>query len=117
MKKIIALLSIFFLAACGGKNEAILLEKQRAKSGKIVEIIAENWAFDKETYVVPAGEITVNLKNKEGFHGIAIEGTDIAIEGDGFYTTTLEAGEYKIVCSIICGTGHYDMVATLVVKE
>ena len=116
MKKVVVLLCVLLLVACGEKKDAIPIEKQPTTNGEAVKIIADNWTFDKETYVVPAGEVTVHLKNNEGFHGIAIEGTDIAIEGDGYYTTTLKPGEYTIICNVICGTGHYDIIATLVVE-
>lgn len=118
MKKAVMLLFVLFLTACAGESKnAIPIEKQPTVNGETIDVIAENWAFNKNSYVVPAGEVTVNLKNSEGFHGIEVEGTDISIEGDGSYTTTLEPGEYRIVCNIICGTGHHEMIATLIVEE
>lgn len=123
MKRAVLVLSIFMLTVLNACNDnktsknSIPIENQPTANGEMVDIIAENWTFDKDSYVVPAGEITVNLKNIEGFHGIQIDGTDVSIEGDGSFTTTLEPGEYTIFCSIICGTGHSNMVATLVVEE
>ncbi|WP_254434201.1 hypothetical protein [Halobacillus sp. Marseille-Q1614] len=64
----------------------------------------------------PAGEITVNLSNDEGVHGIEIEGTDISIDNEGSATASLEPGEYTIKCNIVCGTGHEEMVSTLIVE-
>ncbi|KAB8139329.1 cytochrome C oxidase subunit II [Gracilibacillus oryzae] len=114
---------LVLLAACGGgsseesesgnnENET----KEAGGSGETVDIIASNWEFDQEEYTVPAGEVTVNLSSKDGFHGIEIENTDIAIESEGSATATLEPGEYKIYCNIPCGAGHSDMVATLIVQ-
>lgn len=120
MKKAVLLLVALLLTSCNDNKipkDAIPIENQPSADGEIVDIIAENWTFDKNSYVVPAGEITVNLKNIEGFHGIQIDGTDVSIEGDGSFTTTLEPGEYTIFCSIICGTGHSNMIATLIVEE
>lgn len=119
MKKIIIflLLSIMIVSCSSKKNTIIPIEKAEKDTDHILEIIAENWTFHQQTYTVPAGKVTVQLKNKEGFHGIRIEGTDVTIEGDGTYTAELEPGEYAIVCNIICGTGHNDMVATLIVEE
>lgn len=119
MKKGIVFLSLsLILFSCNSKkNTAIPIEKLEKETGNKVEIIAENWSFNQKVYTVPAGEVTIQLKNTEGFHGISINGTEVSIEGDGTYTTTLEPGEYSIVCNIVCGTGHQDMVATLIVEE
>lgn len=116
------LILTFVLTACSNgylnaSKNTIAITPQQAGSGEIVDLIAENWSFNEEKYIVPAGEVTINLINIEGFHGIEVQGTDISIEGDGSYTTVLEPGEYTIVCNIICGTGHYDMVAKLIVEE
>ncbi|MFD2657047.1 cytochrome C oxidase subunit II [Gracilibacillus thailandensis] len=107
------------LAACGsGDDEGSSNNNEEAASGdgETVDIQASNWQFDQEEYTVPAGEVTVNLTNEEGFHGIEIEGTDIALDDAGSQTATLEPGEYTIRCSIQCGPGHDDMVATLIVE-
>ncbi|WP_255301545.1 cytochrome C oxidase subunit II [Bacillus sp. AFS040349] len=82
-----------------------------------INISAVNWEFDKEEYMVKAGEpVTLNFKSEEGVHGLAIEGTDINIQQDGQQEVTLEPGEYKVYCSIPCGQGHANMTATLVVQ-
>jgi heme/copper-type cytochrome/quinol oxidase subunit 2 len=119
MKKgIILLMLILVLTACNSnKNPSIPIEKTEKETGHILEIIAKNWTFHQQIYTVPAGKVTIELKNTEGFHGIHIEGTDITIEGDGTYTTELEPGEYTIVCSIVCGTGHNMMKAKLIVED
>ncbi|GAB2532116.1 cytochrome C oxidase subunit II [Gracilibacillus alcaliphilus] len=106
------------LAACGGDDTEnnTSPETETNENGEAVNITASNWEFDQEEYTASAGEVVVNLSNEDGYHGIEIDGTDIAIDGDGSATATLEAGEYTIRCSIPCGTGHNDMVATLVVQ-
>lgn len=81
-----------------------------------VMIVAKNWEFDQDVYTVPAGTVTIQLENEEGYHGIEIQGTNVTIAGDGSETVELEPGEYTIVCSIQCGTGHEDMMSTLVVE-
>jgi len=83
-----------------------------------VNIIATNFKFNQDKWYVKAGEeVTVTLKNEEGIHGIRIEGLNVEISDDnGSVKFKPEIpGEYKIVCSIFCGAGHEDMVATLVV--
>lgn len=119
MKKgaIFLMLSLILIACHSNKNPIIPIEKTEKETGHILEIIAKNWAFHQQIYTVPAGKVTIELKNLEGFHGIHIEGTDVTIEGDGTYTTVLEPGEYTIVCSIVCGTGHDTMKATLIVEK
>jgi len=119
MKKIllssfIILSVVFTLAACGGEESS--KSESNGGTASTVELDASNWKFDQETYNVPAGEITFNLKNSEGYHGIEIEGTDIKIDGEGSATATLEPGEYTVKCSIQCGTGHEEMTATIVVE-
>ncbi|UUI04331.1 cytochrome C oxidase subunit II [Oceanobacillus jeddahense] len=120
MKKITgiaALLCMFLLGACSSdSNEDNEAEESTNENAEELTIKAFNWQFDQGEYTVPAGEITVYLSNEEGHHGIEIEGTDISIEGDGSASDTLEAGEYTIRCSIPCGEGHSDMIATLVVQ-
>lgn len=83
-----------------------------------VDIVATNFKFNQEKFYVKAGEeVTVNLTSEEGGHGIAINGLDVSIDepnGTVKFTPT-EPGEYQIVCSIFCGEGHGDMIASLVV--
>ncbi|MGN8644496.1 cytochrome C oxidase subunit II [Gracilibacillus sp. HCP3S3_G5_1] len=122
MKKLLLgwmILLTIVLAACGGSNDennSNETEETATGNGETVDIKALNWEFDQEEYTVPAGEVTVNLTNEEGFHGIEIEGTDIVLADEGSATTTLEAGEYTIRCSIPCGVGHNEMIATLIVE-
>lgn len=115
--RITALLLMILLAACGSDaNEDNGAERAASENAEELTIEAFNWEFDQEEYTVPAGEVTVHLSNEEGHHGIEIEGTDISIEGDDSASDTLEAGEYIIRCSVPCGEGHSDMIATLVVQ-
>jgi cytochrome c oxidase subunit 2 len=101
-----------------GTDEGTIVEKDNDNASEnSLNISAANWKFDKEEYTVKAGEpVTIDYKNEQGAHGLAIEGTDINIQQDGQQEVTLEPGEYKIYCSIPCGQGHADMTATLVVQ-
>ncbi|WP_059102784.1 hypothetical protein [Shouchella shacheensis] len=119
MKKLLtALMPLLVLAlvACGGEND---VEEESAPvsaetNGETVNIKAMNWGFDQEEYSVPAGDVTITLESIEGNHGITIENTDVAINGDGSFDATLEPGEYQILCNVH-GNGHNEMSATLVV--
>ncbi|SDC21131.1 cytochrome C oxidase subunit II [Shouchella lonarensis] len=119
MKKLFIPLCLLALVACGNSNKADETAEpanEAKQADEVLTIRAMNWNFDKEKYEVPAGEVTITLENTEGHHGVVIEGTDVEISGDDSVTTTLEPGEYKIICSIPCGTGHTEMVSTLVVS-
>lgn len=123
MKKLIIgtifILIVLVLAACGGGDDSASESKasdEGSSSANTVELVASNWEFEKENYTVPAGEVTFELINKDGFHGIMVEGTDVAIEGEGSATATLEPGEYTIRCTVPCGEGHTDMSTTLIVE-
>ncbi|TLS38986.1 cytochrome C oxidase subunit II [Pseudalkalibacillus caeni] len=117
-KKLLVLMSALLmlaLAACGGSDDASS-DSGKGSDGGSVTLEAKNWEFDKEEYTVPAGDVTINLKNAEGFHSVTIDDTDVKIEGDGKATANLEAGEYTIRCATPCGEGHTDMTAKLVVE-
>mgnify|MGYP001270253453 CR=1 FL=1 len=129
MKKFLLILMFVLVAgvlvACGGgddaqdsntDNSAEESNTTESADGEVVDIKASNWDFDQETYTVAAGDVTVKLTNEEGFHGIEIVDTDVSLQSEGSTTTTLEPGEYTIRCNIPCGTGHDDMVATLIVE-
>jgi cytochrome c oxidase subunit 2 len=81
-------------------------------------IVASNFAFDQSTYEVKAGStLTVQLVNKQGIHGIEIEGLDVQLQGDALSqeVTFDQPGTYTIKCIVLCGEGHTEMVATVVV--
>jgi cytochrome c oxidase subunit II len=102
------------LAACGGGDDAT--EGNGGGGDNAVAIEASNWKFDKSEYTVPAGDVTIDFKSAEGYHGIQVNGTDVKIDGEGSETVNLEAGEYTIICSVPCGDGHADMQAKLIVE-
>ncbi len=120
MKKLLlAMLSVMLiavLAACGGGEEANSESGGSNGEGGTVTLEASNYTFDQDEYRVPAGDVTIDLKNIEGYHGITVEGTDMKIDGEGSATANLKPGEYKIICSIPCGEGHHEMTAMLVVE-
>ena len=124
---------ILVLAACGGSNAdsdenasqdnsteetESTSSSEESTGNNDFEIIATNWDFDQDEYIVQAGEeVNITLVNEEGMHGIAIDGLDVEINGDGEATfTPEEPGEYTIYCNIPCGQGHSDMVSTLIVQ-
>lgn len=112
---------VLVLAACSGDNSVQQSEsgsKEDSAPASQIDITASNFEFDQDEYIVNAGEeIKVTLTNAEGMHGIAIDGLDVSIEGEGEVTFTPdEPGEYTIYCNIPCGQGHDEMKSTLVVQ-
>lgn len=128
MKKVIAIVVgaalLISLTACGGggSNGAQGGSQAAVESSDPnpteLTIIASNWEFDQEEYRVKAGEpILFAIENAEGYHGYEIKGLGIEIEpGKEKQYTINEPGEYEIVCSIMCGAGHDNMVAKLIVE-
>lgn len=91
-----------------------------AKEANTLKLVATDWEFDQEEYVVEAGSTkTIRLEVKGGIHGVAIEGLNVELskENPEAEVTFGEAGTtYKLVCNILCGPGHDDMVSTIVVQ-
>lgn len=84
-----------------------------------IQFIMTDFAFDKDEYRVKAGEtVILTMLNKTGTHGVLIAGTDINLttHGESIEVTFDEPGEYDLFCSIMCGIGHNDMVAKLIVE-
>ncbi|MHA6258505.1 cupredoxin domain-containing protein [Sporosarcina sp. CAU 1771] len=112
---------LLVLAACGGKDTEKVENTGSSDEANVdsdINISAINFEFDQAEYTVNAGEkVKITFKNEEGMHGIAIDGLDVDIKGDGEATfTPTEPGEYTIYCNIACGAGHADMKSTLIVK-
>ncbi|MFS0672079.1 cytochrome C oxidase subunit II [Ornithinibacillus sp. 179-J 7C1 HS] len=120
---------ILVLAACGGEESdskeadtsSDTSESEQAPApdpNNEVNLVATNFDLGQDVFTVKAGEeVKVTLTNEEGHHGISIDEFDIEIQGDGEATfTPTKPGEYKIYCNIMCGTGHAEMAATLVVQ-
>lgn len=105
------------LAACGSGGKSGTGQEAEPQAEHEIVIVATNWAFDKEEYVVPKDtpvRITLEL---DGAHGIKVEGTEINLgPGKLSQVVTLKEGVYPFGCSIICGAGHSDMQARLVVQ-
>lgn len=101
-----------FAAALDAANQ-----REEPPAANELRIEAYNWEFDQTEYVVPVGEtMLVSLRNVEGRHGIEIEGLDIVVMDEPVEVTFDTPGEYRIICNILCGPGHDDMVATLIVQ-
>ena len=110
---------VITLTACGSNGGSSSGAQVTSEDNATpLNIVATNFAFDKEEYRVKAGEpIDFSIENAEGLHGYEIKGLGIKIEGKGTKQFTInEPGTYDIVCSIMCGSGHSDMVSKLIVE-
>lgn len=89
---------------------------------KAFTITATNWALESnhELVVKKGDNVTINLVNEEGYHGIKLDEFGFSIDGDGESSFTAnEIGEYTIYCSVVCGgtEDHEAMKITLKVVE
>lgn len=123
---------VLALSACGGGNNNKNSEAEASPSASVpatasasvpataseeIVIKAKSWEFDQQEYAIPKDTpIKLTLENLNGAHGIAIEGTDYIVKGNESTTVTLPAGTYEIKCNVMCGSGHSQMKAKLVVS-
>ncbi|MFK7696130.1 hypothetical protein [Paenibacillus sp. HJGM_3] len=122
-------MSILFFGACLFGLIFLTISAQPEKSedeaaaeggAKQLKLVASNFQFDQTEYKVTKGEtLKVVLSNKEGKHGMEIEGLDIKLggtEGTSKEVTFDKAGTYNIVCTVPCGAGHATMTTKLIVQ-
>lgn len=108
-----------FLLGIGGLFATMPAPVSKEESKNELKIVASNWKFDKEKYEVAVGStLDVILENKQGIHGIEVEGLDLQLQGDTLSkkVTFDKPGEYKVICIVLCGEGHVTMVSTIVVS-
>ncbi|KIL36102.1 hypothetical protein SD71_08905 [Cohnella kolymensis] len=133
MKKSMYTIGVVLAAAliatgCGGGGgnentaaaapEAAQAANVDASGAKAITINAKNFEFDQKEIKVKKGEkLSITLKNSQGNHAIQIEGYDQQIKGGKTVTFTADkAGEFRFLCSVMCGAGHIDMVGKLIVE-
>ncbi|REE80232.1 cytochrome c oxidase subunit 2 [Paenibacillus taihuensis] len=78
-----------------------------------------DFVFDKKEYKVKKGDkVKLKLVNKSGVHGLAIPDLGIDLQGDKMEqdVTFDKPGKYEMHCAVMCGTGHQDMKAVLIVE-
>ncbi|HME81587.1 MAG TPA: cupredoxin domain-containing protein [Candidatus Eremiobacteraceae bacterium] len=109
------------LAALAGF--AVLMIAAPAFAHPTVDVVAANWKFTPATVEMHVGETTVmHMTSSGGVHGIQSDDLGIpqtVIKPGEFVdvsVTPKKAGTYVIHCTIPCGSGHGDMVLTIVVK-
>jgi cytochrome c oxidase subunit 2 len=112
-------LSFAVLAACGGGDNSSESGGDNATPAKEITIKATNWSFDQQEYHVKKGEpVKLTLVNEQGIHGIDIKDFKVSLNNNKKSVTITpdKTGTFDIVCNIMCGTGHAQMVSKLVVE-
>ncbi|AOZ92086.1 cupredoxin domain-containing protein [Paenibacillus crassostreae] len=113
------------LTACGGGKETSTNSSNDAVTdtgiapAEEIVIKAVNYNFDQQEYHIKKGvPVKIVFENEEGNHGVMIPGLNLQLSTKkaSAVITPNETGEYEIICSVFCGTGHGGMVSKLIVE-
>jgi cytochrome c oxidase subunit 2 len=128
MKKLLVLIISFVLlmtlSACGGDNSSAnssnsgVTDTGVAPSEEIV-IKATNYTFDQKEYRIKKGDtVKIVFENEAGNHGVLIPGLELQLDKKhpSKVITADKAGEYEIICSVFCGSGHSGMISKLIIE-
>lgn len=123
LMSLLSLMLLFVLAACGGNNDAssggAVTDPAVAPEAELV-ISATNYEFNQQEYTLKKGvPVEIKYENKEGNHGIMIPALGVQLDRnkDSIVVTPDKAGTFDISCSIMCGTGHSQMISKLIIEE
>ena len=93
---------------------------------EVFEVVARRFAFEPATIEVVEGDrVRLLVRSADGPHGVEIKAFKVkkavprAKPGDAPITiefVATAAGEYPILCSEYCGSGHKEMTGALVVR-
>jgi cytochrome c oxidase subunit 2 len=101
-------------------------QQAAAPSGdeQVVHVVGKNFTWELDKTEVKAGKpVKLVITSKEGYHGLTIPGTDVnnvkakAGEESVATFTPEKPGDLFLKCSIMCGTGHGQMVVPLKVVQ
>lgn len=105
---------------------AAAAQEPAAPEPKVFEVVARRFAFEPATIEVVEGDrVRLLVRSADGPHGVEITAFKVkkavprAKPGDAPITiefVATAAGEYPILCSEYCGSGHKDMTGALVVR-
>jgi cytochrome c oxidase subunit II len=108
---------VLALAACGSNKDSNASPSPEESASQELVITATTFEFNKPEYAIPKDTpVKLSLENIKGAHGVEIVGQGITISGNKSKVVTLPAGTYDIKCNIMCGNGHTQMKAKLVVS-
>ena len=118
MKKSLSLVVLtmsFLLLATGCRN-------QSGPPAERIKVVMKKYTIEPSVIHVKAGQTTeLEVSTADVQHGFDVPGLSIKepVRAGQPAIVTLKnppKGEYKVVCGIICGPHHEDMVAKLVVE-
>ncbi|WCK54569.1 cupredoxin domain-containing protein [Aneurinibacillus sp. Ricciae_BoGa-3] len=123
----ISALTVSMLSACGTSTKqpdnssapTAPSSGSKAFTGKteVVKITAKNFAFDKkEIHVKKGDKVKVTLASVDGYHGLQIPEYNVNLQGNQTAEFIADKpGTFEYHCSVMCGTGHDQMVGKLIV--
>ncbi|VVB70449.1 Nitrous-oxide reductase [uncultured archaeon] len=91
-------------------------------TAKTIKVRAFQFGFDPSTITVNQGDVvTIELTSSDVAHGISIPGVGFDLKVDAGQTssgtfTASQKGTFPFRCNTVCGSGHRDMVGTLIVN-
>jgi len=119
----VALAAAMIATGCGGKDEnsapsGSSANTSASEADHVITLNASNFEFDVKEIRVKKGEtISIKLVNTQGNHGVLFNGYKKEVRGNQTITFTADKeGEFSYVCSIMCGSGHGNMVGKLIVE-
>lgn len=111
----LALFTLSFLILAAGC-------RQSSPPAERITVVMKKYTIEPAVIHVKAGQVTeLDVSSADVQHGFDVPGLGIKepVRAGQPAVITLKSppkGEYKIVCGIICGPHHEDMVAKLVVE-
>jgi heme/copper-type cytochrome/quinol oxidase subunit 2 len=96
--------------------------ERRQPADEHIQVVMKKYSIEPAVIRVKAGErIELNLSTSDVQHGLDIPALGIKEPVQPgritrVYFTAPSKGEYKMVCGVICGPHHEDMVGKLVVE-
>jgi len=116
MRRTLLLILFCFLIATAG------CQKQNNAAAERIKVVMKRYTIEPSVIHVKAGQITeLEVSSADVQHGFDVPqlGIKEPVRVGQPAVITLKSpakGEYKVVCGIICGPHHEDMVAKLVVE-
>jgi len=116
MRKTFLFILFCFLIATAG------CQKQNNAAGERIKVVMKRYSIEPAVIHVKAGQTTeLEVSSADVQHGFDVPqlGIKEPVRAGQPALITLKSpakGEYKVVCGIICGPHHEDMVAKLVVE-
>lgn len=106
----------FAITAIGCRNQS------KSSADEHIQVVMKKYTIEPSVIHVKAGQTTeLEISTADVQHGFDVPGLGIKepVRSGQPAIVTLKnppKGEYKVVCGIICGPHHEDMVAKLVVE-